>query len=322
MQAVARGSLLAVFAFALTGCAINPRVEIDRLASWPVDLDVPHYPQTENQCGPAALAGVLAAAGLVVDPDSLSTQIYIPERQGSLQAELLAATRRAGRLPVVTGTDPAALVGVLEGGRPVLVLLNLGTRSVPVWHYAVVVGLQPGENRIVLNSGATAGEKVPAGRFFRQWNWAGNWGFVVAEPGDVPRGVTYRRYAEAVAALEATAGFELGIPAWQAAIRHWPEEPGPYLALGNQAYSEGRPKAALAQWRAGLEIDKADPALVNNTASVLGELGCPARGLSYLHPLMGELPSGSPWRVVLMQTERELREGAAHSESPCAFEEL
>ena len=60
---------------------------------------VPFYPQEAYQCGPAALAGVLGAAGVAATPSSLAPQVYLPGRQGSLQLELMAASRRAGRIP-------------------------------------------------------------------------------------------------------------------------------------------------------------------------------------------------------------------------------
>ena len=58
--------------------------------------EVPFFPQTEYQCGPAALATALAAAGVKVTPEDLVSQVYLPERKGSLQIEMLAAARRHG----------------------------------------------------------------------------------------------------------------------------------------------------------------------------------------------------------------------------------
>src|SRR5207237_9306004 len=46
---------------------------------------VPFFPQDEYQCGPAALATVLASSGVKVTPEELVAQVYIPERKGSLQ---------------------------------------------------------------------------------------------------------------------------------------------------------------------------------------------------------------------------------------------
>ena len=55
----------------------------------PVELTtVPFFPQEEYQCGPAALATVLTWTGVNVTPAELAPQVYLPERQGSLQLEI------------------------------------------------------------------------------------------------------------------------------------------------------------------------------------------------------------------------------------------
>jgi len=92
---------------------------------------VPFFPQTEYQCGPAALATVLVHSGVTTRPETLTPQIYLPGRKGSLQLELLAAARRAGRIPFTLTGGPDALLAELAAGNPVLVLQNLGLRSLP-----------------------------------------------------------------------------------------------------------------------------------------------------------------------------------------------
>ena len=154
---------------------------------------VPFYPQLEYECGPAALAGVLGASGVSATPATLSPQVYLPGRQGSLQVELMAATRRAGRIPYIVDGTPQALVAELAAGRPVLVLQNLQTRDFPVWHYAVLVGLDAAANRVYLNSGAEQSLPVAAPEFLRTWDWAGRWALVVLRPGELPAGAQAAR---------------------------------------------------------------------------------------------------------------------------------
>jgi len=314
-----RALLLVVLASALSACRINPEIELDRLASRPVDLDVPHFPQTENQCGPAALAGLLAASGIEAEPAALTAQIYLPGREGSLQAELLAASRRVGLLPIIIATAASDLVAALEAGQPVLVLLNLGTRSAPIWHYAVVTGLKPRENLIQLNSGADEALEMAAGRFMRRWNWAGNWGIVVARPGQIPFGVGFSDYANAVAAFESVAGDGAARPAWHAAISRWPAKATPFLALGNQAYRRKDLQGALGHYRDGLAVDGSDPALVNNAASVLGEMGCRSSALALLEPVLSRLDSESPWAPILYETQQELATGPIDEKAGCQY---
>ena len=108
MRALAAPIVLA--ALALAGCAAGPAVQPPPLGT--VELtEVPFFPQTEYQCGPAALATVLAHEGLPVTAEQLAPAVYVEGLRGSLQPELLGATRRHGFVPyVLPPTVPATCV--------------------------------------------------------------------------------------------------------------------------------------------------------------------------------------------------------------------
>ena len=297
-------------ALALAGCAVNPRVQLP--AGEPLVLEgVPFHPQTEYQCGPAALAGVLGASGVQTSPDVLRPQVYLPGRKGSLQVELLAASRRAGRIPYVVDGEAQALLDELDAGRPVLVLQNLWTPSVPRWHYAVVVGSEPARNRLVLNTGVDERKSVNARSFMRSWEWGGRWGFVALRPGELPARADPLRYAEAVAAFEPVGGADASRLAWEAARTRWPGDPRAWLALGNLDYGAGDKRAALRWFRGGLAAAPGDPVLANNTATVLGELGCGDSARALLEPVLFATPASSPWREALDKTRAALPVGEA-----------
>ena len=156
----------------------------------------------------------------------------------------MGATRRAGRIPYPVAREPAALFEELDAGRPVLVLQNLLVRTVPRWHYAVVVGADPVRNRVVLNSGDQQGLAVRAPKFMRTWDWAGRWGVVVLRPGELPARAEPVAYLTAVADFEAVAGIDAARPAYAAALRHWPRDARVHMALGNQAHAGGDPSRA------------------------------------------------------------------------------
>ena len=90
------------FLLLLTGCAATPQTDrlVDSIPESlvkPVELtQVPFFPQEQYQCGPAALATLLSFQGQNVDLNELTRQIYIPERKGSLQLELITASRSHG----------------------------------------------------------------------------------------------------------------------------------------------------------------------------------------------------------------------------------
>src|SRR4051812_2984801 len=107
--------LWAVVLVTVSGCASVPVPEyggaIATSQAQKVELTAtPFFPQEEYQCGPAALATVLQSAGIERTPAQLAPEIYLPQRQGSLQFELLAATRRAGVVPYVLREKPDDLL--------------------------------------------------------------------------------------------------------------------------------------------------------------------------------------------------------------------
>lgn len=295
--------LLALVAL-LPGCAaLGPSVHLPDVVERPVLLEeVVFHPQTEFHCGPASLATVLDHSGVDADPDALAPQVYLPEREGSLQVELLGATRRAGRIPYVIDRDPAALVAELEAGRPVLVMQNLRTPVRPVWHYAVVTGVDPARNRFILNTDERQALPVRAPGFMRTWNWANRWAFVVLAPGEMPAQADPVRYAEAVADFERVAGGEAGATAWRAALLRWPHDHRPRLALGNLAYGQGDREQAAALYGEGLRARPLEPVLSNNLATVLGELGCADTARGVAGPALAALEPDSPWAGRLQAT--------------------
>ena len=99
---------------------------------------------------------------------------------------MLAAARGLGRIAYRLAPEPAAVLEEVRSGRPVLVLLNLGVPSSPIWHYAVVVGFDPARNRIVLRSGNIARSIQKAPAWLRRWDWGGRWAVVVLRPGEWP----------------------------------------------------------------------------------------------------------------------------------------
>jgi tetratricopeptide (TPR) repeat protein len=249
---------------------------------------------------------LLGASGVETSPEELSPQVFLPGREGSLQLELVAATRRAGRIPYQVDGAMDALLGELAAGRPVLVLQNLGTTHFPRWHYAVLTGFHGSDNEVVLNTGTSEGKRQSARSFARTWAWAGNWGLVALRPGELPGQPDPQRFAESVAAFEQVAGFEAAEPSWRAMAERWPDDWRPLLAMGNAAYRDGELDGAIRHYRRALTLAPGSPVLENNLATVLAEYGCPDAARTRLQPVYDTLGSDSPWRGDLEATLHEL----------------
>jgi tetratricopeptide (TPR) repeat protein len=262
--------------FVLTsGCAsIPPSVSELPDAAQTVELAAtPFYAQERYQCGPAALTTVLVASGAEVTLDDIVNKVYLPGRQGSLQFELLAAARTEGRLPYPVDGTLSSIWQELEGGRPVLVLQNLGVAAIPRWHYAVVVGIDAERGQVILRSGTDERRITPTGTFLHTWRRGGYWGMIVLEPGEMPAAVDRSRYFETVTALEEAGRAEEAATAWQAALRQWPGDSIALFGLANAYLSLQDYAAAETAYRDLLERNRTLLAARNNLALTLAGQG-------------------------------------------------
>lgn len=264
---------------------------------------VPFYPQSAYQCGPAALATVLGQAGVVVDPEQLVAAVYLPERKGSLQVELVAAARGYGRVPYPINPDLAGLLDSLRAGHPVLVLQNLGIERWPLWHFAVVIGFDAKRDEFILRSGTTRREVSSATNFLRTWQRAGNWGLVVLPPGQLPPAADRERYLRAVTDMEGVAPPAALREAFSAALARWPQDPWALVGLGNAHYGAGDARAAEAAFRAVLAADSAHLVARNNLAQLLGERGCRAAALAILDVGLAQSPPAAREQLAATRTE-------------------
>lgn len=272
----ARAFLAVALALALAACATP---QTDGLRGRPGDVQpraeiakAPFYSQRTNECGPAALAMVLTASGLKVEPDALVNEVYTPGREGSLTTGLITATRRHGRLAYLV-PDMRAMFHEVAAGHPVAILQNLALPWVPQWHYAVVTGYDLDSGEVTLNSGNTRGLTMTMETFERTWARGNYWALLALKPGALPAVPDRARYVTASAGLEQAGQIKAATKAYQAGLRLWPEDLALRMGLGNTLYAEGRlADAGAAFARAGRDHPDAADAF-NNLAQVRLELG-------------------------------------------------
>lgn len=234
--------------------------------------NVPFYAQDEYQCGPAALAMVLNTAGAKVTPASLVDQVYIPARKGSLQIEMLAATRTHGLVAYELAPQLNDLLREVSVGNPVIVLENYSYGLWPVWHYAVAVGYDLKEREIMRRSGTHKLEILPFSAFEYLWKTDGYWAMVALPLDQIPASATETRYANAVLALEKSGHIKNAQIAYGTLLKRWPKNLIGQMGIGNTAYAmKDLESAKIAFLQAAQDHPEAAEAF-NNLAHVLSDL--------------------------------------------------
>lgn len=262
---------------------------------------VPVFPQRAHHCGPSSLATVLAFSGVDVTPDTLAEMVYLPGREGSLPLELTAASRRLGRMPYRLAAELETIVRELQAGRPVLVFLNLGSSRYPVWHFAVVVGYEKEEDRLILHSGFRQPQLMKISKFRGAWRRAGSWAMVVVEPGALPVTAREEHFIREAAALEEVGMIEAARRAFGMAVQRWPESEAALLGLGNSLYAAGMAAEAVETYVKLVHLHRSSVAGLNNLAHVLAELGCREESMEALR--RGRVLSGEEGRFSLSLAE-------------------
>ena len=207
-------------------------------------------------------------------PEALKGEVYLPERQGSLQVELVAAARSRGL--VVYPLEPSLddLLREVASGNPVLVLQNLSLPIYPLWHYAVVIGYDLSRKTLLLRSGTTERQETPLATFERTWARGDHWAILVLPPDRLPATAEHLKYLTAVQELEAVGRAPQARVGFETALSRWPRSEIGWLGLGNTAYVlEDFPQAEAA-FRTLLEITPLNVPAWNNLAYALVAQGC------------------------------------------------
>jgi len=279
-KAVQKIALLVILIL-VSACASAPQTR--QLLATPNNLPgkaelghTPFFPQQRYQCGPAALATVLKYSGVNINVDTLVNEIYLPSRLGSLQAEILASTRRHGRLPYRIAPDMHTLLSEIAAGNPVLVLQNLGLSWMPQWHYAVVMGFDLNKREIILRSGTDVRHVTDMDTFEFTWARSQHWGILVLPAETLPASVDVGRYLRTVVALENTQTkkqWPMIHAAWRTALSRWPNNLIVQMGLGNSAYQLANLNTAAQAFRNAIRAHPDASTAYNNLAQVLLEQG-------------------------------------------------
>jgi tetratricopeptide (TPR) repeat protein len=272
---------------------------------------VPFFPQTEYQCGPAALATALGSFGAKVTPEELVSQVYLPERKGSLQIEMLAAARRHGMVSYQLAPRFEDLLRELAAGNPVIVLQNLSFGE--GWHYAVAVGYDYAKGDLILRSGITERETLNFGVHEFVWKRSGYWAMVALPPDRMPATADEGRWLSAIAALERADGALPARTAYQNFLKRWPANVNASIGLANAHYVLKDLGEAENVLRQAAQREPDSVIVLNNLAQALSDQGKDEEALSFIERAVA---AGGPFGEAAQKTRTGILEKMAAKRKP------
>jgi ABC-type bacteriocin/lantibiotic exporter with double-glycine peptidase domain len=124
------------------GCGLGPAFRADNAAAPDaVRLDVPFVPQADRtDCGPAALASILAYRGRQVPLDEIVRRVHTPAMQRTLLPDMENYARALGFATRSGRGDTDLLRRAVDAGAPVIVLTDMGGPLFSQGHYLVIYG--------------------------------------------------------------------------------------------------------------------------------------------------------------------------------------
>lgn len=244
---------LAVF---ISGCASSTK-QVDSFLAEQTSLpdaveisNVPFINQEVGHCGPATLTMAMMAVGKEVELATITSQVYTPNMKGTLQTDMMSATRRQGMLAIPIENLNSLLTEV-AAGNPVIIFENLAFAWMPQWHYALVYGYDLKREVVIMHSGSEQSKHWDLRKFERSWKLGDYWGIVVLPPNQLSVTGSELSHLTAAAALEKLELKEEAFTAYNKILSRWTESLGALIGLGNyyfakSNYKESAKKLSLA----------------------------------------------------------------------------
>jgi tetratricopeptide (TPR) repeat protein len=222
----------------------------------------------------------MVAAGVKTTPDELVPEVYLPERKGSLQVEMLAAPRRHGLVSYQLAPSYGDLIREIAAGTPVIVLQNLGIKE--GWHYAVAVGYDWDNGMLQLRSGLNERQELPFAMNEMAWRRSGYWAMVAVPPERIPASADEQRWLAAIAALERTGQPAAARTAYRTFLARWPANVNAAIGLANTHHALGELTDAERVLREAAKHAPDSVVVLNNLAQVLADQGRYREALPYV----------------------------------------
>lgn len=235
----------------LSGCATTAWQTESLLAS-PGNLlsshlieNVEFVDQSAGYCGPATLTMALRWAGKAVTVAEIAPQVFTPGFNGSLQTDLISASRRQSMMAVKINSL-AQLLSEVAAGHPVIIFENLALSWAPQWHYALVLGYDLAKQEIILHSGHDPYYHWDLSKFERSWMLGEYWGLVILPPGELAMAAGELANVTAAVGLEQTQKIPEAEKSYRKVLEKWPTSLVGLIGLANILQKSGKKSEAVS----------------------------------------------------------------------------
>jgi len=212
----------------------------------------------------------------------LDGRTLIPEKGGTLQAELVATSRANGLLVYPLNPTFDALFSELEKQHPIVVLVNRSYSWYPLWHYAPVIGYDAKKQTIRMHFADEPDEALSVETFAALWERSGYWGVVLLPPARLPASASSKTFLRSAYALEKTGKREDAIIAYQTALKRWTKDTDIRFALANAYYASRQLKKAEKSYRKLLSLEPRHSLALNNLSDLLCRTGRSTEALRWI----------------------------------------
>lgn len=264
-------SLMLILSFLLSGC-ITPARQTEALLS--ASGDLPNYyeiksvnfiDQTAGYCGPATLTMAMRWAGQDISVDEVALQVYTPGMKGSLQSDLISASRRNG-LMAIPIRNLSALLAEVAAGHPVIIFENLGLSWAPQWHYALVLGYDLKNQEIIMHSGHDPFYHWDMKKFERSWMLGEYWGLVVLPAGMLAATADELTNVAAAVGLEQAEKYNEAEKGYHKILEKWPTSLVSLIGLANLTHKKGHRSKTISLLRRAVKYHPKSTAAQHNLA--------------------------------------------------------
>ena len=279
----------------LAGCQGTPQTDqlnaeaLSRLPPSARIQNVPFYPQQAFYCGPTTLAEVFGFYGQEVSADDIAPKLFIPGKEGSLQLEMVSATRGYGFLPYTDKGTLSDVMQLVSDQIPVIVFQNLSVQWLPQWHYAVVTGFDKQQQEFIVHTGVTPSHHMSFSLFERTWGRAGYWFLAPLTPQRQSQALVPYIYIKAAYDMLKVGDSKQAEAFLAAATRQWPGQWLSYFLLANHLAGSDI-QAAVHWYEQGYRAGQHQPAYLNNYALALEQSGQPQQARQMLTEALSRFP--------------------------------